>query len=331
MKSLFIVFCFLTAHASTVFGGTETHGGNTVVCRAPNGSIKSVRLLDFYEGEILFGLKIPSSKADFHQQAREMAKRLDAVGPYSIDGLRNPMLSSHEAEMSFTLKSLKFLPRGARLAEVPDSGDLLLIPPASCKVEQTALFTPDGFVHIVSDYWNKMSETDRAGLMTHEVIYLLMRRETGATTSKRARKITAYAFSNFPFVTVTPTIKPKEAWFCSGNDVAFFAWQKEPNWFDQLTISFVLWPQGRVYSRFVTFAPREFLPIPDPHGSAKPTDRSCSVSFHNSNFETENLFEFCRSGLKAESSSQSYYVDIGSRDSAVMKSQHEISCLALKF
>ena len=49
LKSLFILFLFSSSlHPETTVG----NGGNVVVCRNPDKTIKSVELLDFYEAKI---------------------------------------------------------------------------------------------------------------------------------------------------------------------------------------------------------------------------------------------------------------------------------------
>ena len=149
--------------------------------------------MDFYEGEILYGVKIKYSPKPSTEQAMSIAKTLDDV-VYS-EGRSD----IHADVFATIIKNIKFLPKGVRLKPVDDSKDILI--PAACGVEQLALYTPDGIVHIVGDFWEKMSETDKAGLVSHEALFR-MERFAGQSDSIRARMINAYAFSKYPFVPV---------------------------------------------------------------------------------------------------------------------------------
>lgn len=268
----------LTLISTAAYAGKEAHGGNTVICRNTNGKISSVQLLDFYEGEALFGLTIPKKPASYLVQARQVASNLESV-----------VGNRHRQLVERVIANLRFLPKGVRLKVVDDSDDIL-IPPKSCSVEQTALFTDDGLIHIVSDYWSLMSETDKAGLILHEALYSFMRMYSGATDSVRSRKINAYAFSGFPFVKIADGTGA--SWTCSGSDgsrfVKFYATQSPAG----LSFDFAFLPDGLVYSKTTTTAhPDVDLPTGNPSGPKGPL--GCRFLQVNSNFENDKAILFC--------------------------------------
>lgn len=221
--------------------GKEAHGGNAVVCNNADGSIKSVQLMDFYEGRILYGLTIPTTSEPYVHQYQTVAADLDRIQAQWTFGF-------HENAFRKIDQSIKLLPAGVRLKPVSDSKDILI--PADCSVEQLALYIQNGSVQVVSDFWNAMSETDKAGLVAHEALYAIDRVESDATDSVRARKVNAYAFSRFPFVAV-PQIAPKPAILCmhlDDNREARLAFSLIPDG-KNTTIEFQQTPDGILYSR----------------------------------------------------------------------------------
>lgn len=137
-------------------GGHDGGGGQGVVCYNPQGEIESVKLLDFYEGEILYGLNVP----EYEGTPLEIIKEVSEKFPYLND-------AGFKDEMSITFNSFRFLPPGIRLKEIND-GNVIYRIPNDCKIEQIANFQGISRIVIVGDFWEKMSPTHKAGLILHE-------------------------------------------------------------------------------------------------------------------------------------------------------------------
>lgn len=167
-------------------GGHDGGGGQGVVCYQ-NGKIQSVELLDFYEGRTLEGLTIGQYEGKYLDIYKEViAKKAPS--------------SRAKAFLEYADKTVKFtfLKKGERLKEIEDSGSFII--PAGCKIEQVANYQGVNRIFIVTDFWEKMSETDRAGLYMHEYLWARERKMGGIQKSIRARRTVARFFAaNYEF------------------------------------------------------------------------------------------------------------------------------------
>lgn len=184
MKKLTILVC-LIANMTIAYGrgGVDGGGGNGVVCRDHSGVITNVRMLDLYEGEILYNLQFSNRFNDVESALKEIALKL-----------HQPHL-----EYSFlaAFQNFKMLPAGVRLEPINDSGHIFI--PANCKIEQVANYYNANAIYVVSDFYNKMSLTDQVALVIHEAIYASERLQ-GVKNSRYARRVTSRAVSdNFNF------------------------------------------------------------------------------------------------------------------------------------
>jgi hypothetical protein len=175
-------------------GGHDGGGGNGVVCYNPKGEIESVELLDFFEGRILDGYSIPDYPGNYKEIYNEALKKSASKNILAVisSGLR--------FEAGF-----KFLPKNIRLNPVNDSSEIFI--PANCKIEQMANFQGTSRIFIVSDFWDRLSETGKAGLIMHEFMWY-MERQAGATKSSRARRTVARFFAdNYLFEPINHNVK----------------------------------------------------------------------------------------------------------------------------
>jgi len=167
MKKLFIYLLLgvlaATAHAE---GGLVGNGGDVVVCRNSDNSIRSIELLDFYEARIQRGQTInlnPELSVD-----ENIAIYLERLGSRDVY-----QKNQVEALYNSFNKEANFLP-GVELVDVSDSNHIAF--PAGCKVEQIAIqripqYPKEKRYTINKDLWDQLSNSDRAGLIIHEIIY----------------------------------------------------------------------------------------------------------------------------------------------------------------
>ena len=167
-------------------GGHDGGGGQGVVCYQ-NGEIKSVELLDFYEGRTLEGLSIGKYEGKYSDIYKEV------VAKKAPSSRAKEFLNYASQRIKFTL-----MQPGERLKIIEDSGSFII--PAGCKIEQVANFQGLNRIFIVSDFWDKMSDTDRAGLYMHEYLWAYERTLGAVEKSVRARRTVARFFAtNYEF------------------------------------------------------------------------------------------------------------------------------------
>jgi hypothetical protein len=164
-------------------GGMEGGGGNSVMCRDSQGKMVSAEVYDIFEGRALYGYFPKSDTADYKTQARAIAKKL-------ADASADEFFVK---ETERILNEVRFLPPDAALVPVTDSGSI--IKPANCDVFQTAVYLANQRVYFDSNIWNLLNESNRAALVSHEVIYAYLRNTDGAKTSTRARQYVAFMYS----------------------------------------------------------------------------------------------------------------------------------------
>lgn len=169
-------------------GGTDGGGGRGVVCYADANQkvIESVEFLDFYEGRLLEGYNLPEQNGEFREIYKETIKK----------SASKSILTYMEYGEKI-LKGFKFLSAGVRLNPVDDSSEIFI--PANCKIEQLVNFQGLSRIFVVKDFWERLSETSKAGLLMHELIWF-MERNAGAEKSSRARRTVSRFFAdNYSF------------------------------------------------------------------------------------------------------------------------------------
>ena len=210
-KALFLA---LLALPMTLFaGGSDGGGGNGVVCFNPENAkeILSVELLDFYEGRVLEGHEYSERSGEYLSIFNQVAKEKAASKLVSII-----------LEYGNTLnKGFKFLPKGVKLRPIDDSNEIFI--PENCRIEQIANFQGPSRIFIVSDYWNYLSETNKAGLLMHEQLWW-MERQRGYESSARARRTVARFFAdNYKFEKINHEVKVGDLYCVSGNlDMTYY-------------------------------------------------------------------------------------------------------------
>lgn len=151
--------------SSAFAGNGKGNGGDAVVCRKLDGSVRSIETLDRYEARISRQLK-PAWKGnpprDPAGYLAEMRRRL---------GVHSPRRAEKYAEYQRTFAAESNFLQGTELVDIPDSGHLTF--PRGCGVEQiviqtTPRFPEDRRYQVNADLWSLMTAEDQAIMIFHE-------------------------------------------------------------------------------------------------------------------------------------------------------------------
>jgi hypothetical protein len=214
MKSFYLsivllIFGSWASAQSHALGVANGGGGKGVVCRNPDQSIRSVELLDLWEGQELRN-QVPvvptqdlATTVDAALLNLSNALHLRSTG----DNCMGPTCFVREmretaAKFVTNSNSLQFL-RGVRLE---DTGDAMeVVRPENCAVEQIVNYQRAGAPILVNqDLYEKLDLTNQAALIAHESFYALLRTHVGEATSIRTRRAVSYVFSGHGFVFPDP-------------------------------------------------------------------------------------------------------------------------------
>lgn len=227
---------YLPAFAAA--GGESGGGGKSVVCRNPDGTIRSAELLDLYEGKAVYQLNYQESPLDWKIQSATVLENSGAIpsdgcfpwnphtGSPSEDGGTGSSCFSHIGGPSSiedyyvnAVNHLTFLPEGTTLKAIDDSYEV--IAPRKCNIEQTVNYQNDNLILIDSEIWKALSETQKSALVVHESVYRYLR-DYGEKDSRRARHFNSYLFSGGHVESASP--RNNYQLFCFGGekDYTFF-------------------------------------------------------------------------------------------------------------
>jgi hypothetical protein len=170
-------------------GNSIGSGGQSVICRNPDGTIERAEAFDLYEGRVLNGYQYnPPPRRSAQELALHYARSLDLVQsgtPGSPDGI--------ESRLHYLFQNMIFLPKGVGLAEIHDS--LSAIVPKDCDVVQTINFRIDRKIYADTDVWHSLPESSKAALYLHEAIYWQLRDEGRESDSRRTRRIVSFVMA----------------------------------------------------------------------------------------------------------------------------------------
>ncbi len=213
-------------------GGGSTGGGKAVCVQ---NKPKKYRVLDLWEAENTWGLKIQDSNAPVAEQVNTALKRLDKIldttsftsgteaGIYSLSsGLVYEaecfIKSIDGGDTSHCTSNMKYVwKKGGTIILTDDSYEDIL--PNKCEkpIEQIVKWV-DGeqIVYVNQDLFDRLSPTDKAALITHEVLYAYLRRFYLETDSLRVRKVVGQVFSGKTFKYFTELL-PKQYEICQSS------------------------------------------------------------------------------------------------------------------
>lgn len=181
MKSVKLATLLCAFIGASLFAGGSTGGGNVVVCKDATTGKETIRLLDYYEGEILYDL-VPElgtgkTESDMVTHVTDRLKSFDKKRAERYQKAADDFMANTRFVSNVTL---------------PNINDHAYVPlEADCKIEQIAVQNISPFPQskkftIRKDFWTKLSMQDKAGLMLHEIVYEEAL-AIGHTNSKSAR------------------------------------------------------------------------------------------------------------------------------------------------
>lgn len=151
----------ITAHA-----GERGNGGDVIICRNNNGSIKSAELYDHFEGRARDGriLDLGAPTLSVEEKVSLVLDRFARVD------LKRATL--YRGWFKTFFDETKFI-SGIELQDVPDTGDGLI--PAGCELKQLVVqmndpLRPNLHYTVSKDYWDLLDNDGKAGTILHEII-----------------------------------------------------------------------------------------------------------------------------------------------------------------
>lgn len=186
MKSIFsslIICSFFCLSHSKAEGNKVGNGGNGVYCKS--GKIQTAQLLDFYEQKIDF----KTTETEFMTIAEKQLTLLNQVAPKQGEAYLK-RLKDIMSEVDFK--------NDITLTDVKDSNHLIKPLSENCHVYQTAIRRtkkmPEEKQFLVrKDLWDQLPALDKAGLITHEIIYEHLSK-LGEENSVKAREMNRYIY-----------------------------------------------------------------------------------------------------------------------------------------
>ena len=180
------------------WAGTRVgNGGAGWLCR-DHATMKPrwLTLVDLFEARTEYGLTIPDSAE---------------TDPWKILDAKLVFIRAHvprlaallTADAGYLRSALHVLPPESQLQEIGDGQIRVRPSPSTCEdgylyYFQLANFTHDGRLLVNGEMWasDVFAPLDRAGLLTHELVYKALRDRCGDRSSSRARAIVGLLFSD---------------------------------------------------------------------------------------------------------------------------------------
>lgn len=280
-------------------GGGGTGGGQGIVCRNDDGSVRTAELLDLAEARGYYSLNLvtqPKNKP-YLEIARENALKLDAaipgatpMGTWSLRSGDSPLQSGYDVNPSaisphldrhnFTKDTVehidqnkKLIPGRLKIPPTTDAHPRILPSEKNCSIEQVALYTDgDNEVHIVEEIWKELSNVDRAALLVHEALYRNLR-SFGETDSDRARKTVGHLFAGMKFNWVFEGVPLERFLVCwtEGGSFQFAVYPKD----DKFIAQFLVYDGDVMLTRTATSV--DGLPFAKLFGMSVPSHMSSGV------------------------------------------------------
>ena len=120
LPCMIVILSVIFAPRARARGGMEGGGGKSVVCRSPDGTIRTAEILDLYEGRTVYGLSYRESRQPWQEQAVDI---FHASGvPTSQSVPRSGIYDWFENAIGH----LTFLPNGTSLKPIDDSLEAII-------------------------------------------------------------------------------------------------------------------------------------------------------------------------------------------------------------
>jgi hypothetical protein len=227
IKGISLSIISLTAMSANAAGTVGGGGGKGVVCANPDGTVKSVELLDLWESKVLFDLPAIEDNRPVNDLVIEGISRLRGVVTMNISGYSSPdgLFYDEEifeyqlkqtAEKYFTGKKPKarFLD-DVTLTDTEDSFEA--VRPSNCQVKNIVNFMANGQVLVANDLYKHMSNTHKAALILHESLYKQLRLFSKEKHSIRTRRAVGYVMNGKSFEANYDHLKTRQVFCKDGN------------------------------------------------------------------------------------------------------------------
>ena len=155
MRALILLFLSFSLWAAN--GNEVGNGGDGIICG------KEIELFDFYESKQHMRYKIKPFKGNWYEITSTRIKTLKKLAPHLYKQYSKVLEKIHDR--------LEFIPN-ANFRDVEDSYEVAV--GKNCKLVQLAIqqdVEGERKVRISMDYWKQLSDSDKAGLILHEIIY----------------------------------------------------------------------------------------------------------------------------------------------------------------
>jgi len=209
---LILGMCFVYTEKSYGDGVVSGGGGRGIFCDQQNHP-QHGRLLDLYEGEVIFGWPQASRTMTRDEAFNFLAKRAVEAGhnPHSKDSVKDEEEQSKKALEWWINNKFKFINEGDRLKDVNDSYEPII--PKGCNIKQIANFYENKIILVDPTLWNQMSPLDQVALVYHEVLYAGYRIERGHTDSTYSRYVVGKILSLAPLNGLTEIISKTPVYY----------------------------------------------------------------------------------------------------------------------
>lgn len=186
MTSLYKFF-LISFFAANTFAGVNKvgNGGDGVFCK--DAKPVTAELLDFYEDKITFETK----ESDPYAIAEQRLQALNKVAP--------KLAAGYLKRLTQISKEIEFK-KEVSLTDIPDSKHLFQPLSKGCEVLQVAIrknavLGDEKRFLIRDDLWQQFSSVNKAGLLTHEIIYEHFSK-MDEKDSLKVRKLNRYIYQN---------------------------------------------------------------------------------------------------------------------------------------
>lgn len=167
-----LTILFLAFLAWNAIAGNEGGGGGAVVCRDANKKIITAELLDLFEAPLVYNRTVHRYDWNLNEQFLNNINQAFYYLPFQKHVL---------LELADEIQSkIRFLPPGIILNKPRDIGENFPeVMQEGCDLEGLGYYTRAGELLVAKPTYEKLSETDKAAFILHEVIYFLYRQYHG--------------------------------------------------------------------------------------------------------------------------------------------------------
>lgn len=189
MIKLFLVLLLISTSVMASSGNEVGNGGDVLACQTPDKKVL-VQLFDFFEYQNQHGVSIQEKEGDSTAIVENIVEQMKAHDP-KLAGLLKIRSGRFLTDSQFVTT--------AKLTDIKDSDSMMKAPNKNCRIDQVAILkkkvlnTEKKFL-ISQILWDQLSETHKAGLILHELIYEYFA-DLGEKNSVNARAMNAYLFS----------------------------------------------------------------------------------------------------------------------------------------